>query len=79
MLKDEPSLDLAPIIIDEIVDEIKSTNKNGISVLQVDQNAGMVTRVADKSLVLEVGNIVMEGNIAELMEDDAARKAFIGA
>lgn len=79
LLMDEPSLGLAPIVIDEIVDEIKSINKNGISVLLVEQNAGMVTRVADKSYVLEVGNIVMEGNIAELMADDAVRKAFMGA
>jgi branched-chain amino acid transport system ATP-binding protein len=79
LLMDEPSLGLAPIIIDEIVDEIKRINKKGISVLLVEQNAGMVTRVADKSYVLEVGNIVMEGNIAEIMADDAVRKAFIGA
>jgi branched-chain amino acid transport system ATP-binding protein len=79
LLMDEPSLGLSPIVIDEIVDVIKSINKNGISVLLVEQNAGMVMRVADKSYVLEVGNIVMEGNIAELMTNDAVRKAFLGA
>ncbi|MGD0627554.1 MAG: ABC transporter ATP-binding protein [Thermodesulfobacteriota bacterium] len=79
LLMDEPSLGLAPIVIDEIVDVIKSINENGISVLLVEQNAGMVTRVADKSYVLEVGNIVLEGNIAELMANDAVRKAFLGA
>jgi branched-chain amino acid transport system ATP-binding protein len=79
LLMDEPSLGLAPIVIDEIVDEIININKKGISVLLVEQNAGMVTRVADKSYVLEVGNVVMEGNIAEIMADDAVRKAFIGA
>jgi branched-chain amino acid transport system ATP-binding protein len=79
LLMDEPSLGLAPIIIDEIVDVIKSINENGIGVLLVEQNAGMVTRVAAKSYVLEVGNIVMEGNIAELMANDAVRKAFLGA
>ncbi len=78
LLMDEPSLGLAPIIIDEIVDVIKNINKNGISVLLVEQNAGMVTRVADKSYVLEVGNVVMEGNIAELMTNDTVRKAFLG-
>jgi len=79
LLLDEPSLGLAPIVIDEIVDVIKSINKNGISVLLVEQNAGMITQVADKSYVLEVGNIVMEGNIAELMANDTVRKAFLGA
>jgi branched-chain amino acid transport system ATP-binding protein len=79
LLMDEPSLGLAPIIIDEIVDSIKSINKEGISVLLVEQNAGMVMRVADRSYVLEVGRVAMEGNINELMENDAVRKAFLGA
>jgi branched-chain amino acid transport system ATP-binding protein len=79
LLMDEPSLGLAPIVIDGIVDAIRSINKNGISVLLVEQNAGMVMRVADKSYVLEVGSIAMEGRIAELMADDAVRKAFLGA
>ena len=79
LLMDEPSLGLAPIVIDEIVNTIKSINRNGISVLLVEQNAGMVTQVTDKCYVLEVGKIVMEGNIAELMADDAVRQAFLGA
>lgn len=79
LLMDEPSLGLAPLIIDEIVDVIKNIHRDGISVLLVEQNAGMVTRVAEKSYVLEVGQIVLEGNMRELMENDLVRKAFLGA
>ena len=79
LLIDEPSLGLAPIVIDEIVNIIRDINHKGIGVLLVEQNAGMVTQVADKCYVLEVGKIVMEGNITEILADDAVRQAFLGA
>lgn len=79
LLMDEPSLGLAPLIIDEIVDVIKKIHEDGISVLLVEQNAGMVTRVSDRSYVLEVGEVVVEGKIKDLMENDMVRKAFLGA
>jgi branched-chain amino acid transport system ATP-binding protein len=78
LLLDEPSLGLSPIIIEELADIIKNINKNGISVLLVEQNASLVTAVTDRGYVLEVGRIVLEGNITELMENKLVQRAFIG-
>jgi branched-chain amino acid transport system ATP-binding protein len=78
LLLDEPSLGLSPIIIDELAKIIKDINKNGISVLLVEQNANLVTEVTDKGYVLEVGKVVLEGNIAELMANKLVQKAFVG-
>ena len=75
---DEPSLGLAPIIIDQLADRILDINRSGISVLLVEQNAGLVTRVSQKCYVIEVGKVVLEGNIKELMADDSVRRAFLG-
>lgn len=79
LLMDEPSLGLAPLIINDIVNVIKNINQDGISVLLVEQNAGVVTRVSDKSYVLEVGEIILEGNMKELITNEIVRKAFLGA
>jgi branched-chain amino acid transport system ATP-binding protein len=78
LLMDEPSLGLAPIVIDRLAENINEINKRGISVLLVEQNAGLVTRVAQKCYVIEVGKVVLEGNIKELMSDDSVRRAFLG-
>jgi branched-chain amino acid transport system ATP-binding protein len=78
LLLDEPSLGLSPIIIEELTDIIKDINKNGISVLLVEQNASLVTEVTDRGYVLEVGKIVLEGNITELMANKLVQRAFIG-
>ena len=78
LLLDEPSLGLSPIIIGELVTIIKDINKNGISVVLVEQNASLVTEVTDKGYVMEVGKIVLEGNITELMENKLVQRAFIG-
>ena len=79
LMMDEPSLGLAPLIIDEIVEVIKKIHEDGISVLLVEQNAGMVTRVSDRSYVLEVGEVVLEGKMNDLLGNDLVRKAFLGA
>lgn len=78
LLMDEPSLGLAPLVINQLANVIKDINKSGISVLLVEQNAGLVIKVADKGYVLEVGKVVLEGNIRELMANDLVRKAFLG-
>jgi branched-chain amino acid transport system ATP-binding protein len=78
LLLDEPSLGLSPIIIEELAGIIKDINKKGISVLLVEQNASLVTEVTDRGYVLEVGKIVLEGNITELMENKLVQRAFIG-
>jgi branched-chain amino acid transport system ATP-binding protein len=78
LLLDEPSLGLSPIIIEELANIIKDINKNGISILLVEQNANLVTEVTNKGYVLEVGKVVLEGNITELMANKLVQRAFIG-
>ena len=78
LMMDEPSLGLAPIVIDQLANTVMDINKRGISVLLVEQNAGLVTKVSEKCYVIEVGKIVLEGDIKELMSDDSVRRAFLG-
>jgi branched-chain amino acid transport system ATP-binding protein len=78
LIMDEPSLGLAPIVIDLLAETINNINKIGISVLLVEQNAGLVTRVAQKCYVIEVGRVVLQGNIKDLMSDNSVRRAFLG-
>ena len=79
LLLDEPSLGLAPIVINQLTDVIRDINKSGISVLLVEQNAGLVTKISERGYVLEVGKVVLEGNIKELMTDKLVQRAFLGA
>lgn len=78
LLLDEPSLGLAPIMIEEIAKVIKDIHSSGISVLLVEQNAGLVTQVTDRGYVLEVGKVVLEGNLKELMSNKLVQRAFLG-
>lgn len=78
ILMDEPSVGLAPLVIKELANVIGDINENGISVLLVEQNAGLVTQISDQTYVLEVGKIVLKGDLKELMANDLVRKAFLG-
>jgi branched-chain amino acid transport system ATP-binding protein len=78
LLMDEPSLGLAPIVIDTLADTILEINRRGVSVLLVEQNAGLVSRVAQQCYVIEVGKIVLEGDINQMMSNDLVRRAFLG-
>lgn len=78
LMMDEPSLGLAPVIIDTVASVIKDINASGITILLVEQNAGLVTAVSRKCYVVEVGRIVLEGEISALMADDSVRQAFLG-
>lgn len=78
LMMDEPSLGLAPIVIDQLAVVINDINQRGISVLLVEQNAGLVTKVSQRCYVIEVGRVVLEGNIKELIADDSVRRAFLG-
>jgi branched-chain amino acid transport system ATP-binding protein len=78
LMMDEPSLGLAPLVIDQLADTIRGINKSGISVLLVEQNAGLVTEVSQRCYVIEVGKVVLEGDIKELMANDSVRRAFLG-
>jgi branched-chain amino acid transport system ATP-binding protein len=78
LMMDEPSLGLAPVVIDNLAEAIMDINRSGISVLLVEQNAGLVTRVSRRCYVIEVGRMVLEGEVNDLMADDSVRKAFLG-
>ena len=78
LLMDEPSLGLAPIVIDNLAGTINEINQRGVSVLLVEQNAGLVSRVAQRCYVIEVGKIVLEGEVESLMTNDLVRRAFLG-
>ena len=78
LMMDEPSLGLAPIIIDNLSEAIKEINKSGIGVLLVEQNAGLVMNVSEKCYVIEVGKVVLEGDMKDLMKNDSVKRAFLG-
>jgi len=78
LMMDEPSLGLAPVVIDALAEAIAGINRSGITVLLVEQNAGLVTAVSRKCYVVEVGKVVLQGNISDLMADDSVKRAFLG-
>lgn len=78
MLLDEPSLGLAPLIVQEIFRIITELRKNGTTILLVEQNARAALRVADRGYVLENGHVVMSGKADELTADEELQKAYLG-
>jgi branched-chain amino acid transport system ATP-binding protein len=78
MMLDEPSMGLAPILVEQIFDIIKELNKSGTTILLVEQNAQMALSIAHRAYVLETGRIVTSGTGAELLHNDAVRKAYLG-
>ena len=78
MMLDEPSMGLAPILVDQIFDIIQELHKNGTTILLVEQNARKALQIADRAYVLETGNITLSGTGAELANSDAVRKAYLG-
>ena len=77
LLLDEPSLGLAPIIVEKVVDIIKKIRDNGTSVILVEQNAFMALSIADYAYVLETGRVVLSGNGPDLLKDDNVRKSYL--
>ena len=78
LLLDEPSLGLAPLVVQDIFSIIKEINKQGVTVLLIEQNANMALKVADYAYVLETGNITMSGTGEELLADERVREAYLG-
>ena len=78
ILMDEPSMGLSPILVNEIFDIIQAVSESGTTVLLVEQNAKKALSIADRAYVLETGNIVLEGNAKDLLEDDSIKKAYLG-
>ncbi|MHC1747361.1 MAG: ABC transporter ATP-binding protein [Cellulosilyticaceae bacterium] len=79
VLMDEPSMGLAPILVQEIFEIIKEINSMGTTVLLVEQNANMALQIADRAYVLETGNIILSGEAESLLNNDGVRKAYLGA
>ena len=79
LMLDEPSMGLAPILVEQIFDIIRELHKAGTTILLVEQNAQMALSVADRGYVLETGKIVTTGTGAALLNDDAVKKAYLGA
>lgn len=77
IVMDEPSMGLSPIYVNEIFDIIKEINKDGTTVLLVEQNAKKALSIANKAYVLETGSIVLKGDAKELMNDDSVKKAYL--
>ncbi|MAT42914.1 MAG: ABC transporter ATP-binding protein [Anaerolineaceae bacterium] len=78
LLLDEPSMGLAPIIVEQIFDIIRDINKQGTTILLVEQNAQMALSIADRGYVLETGRVVLEGKADDLMENPVVQEAYLG-
>jgi branched-chain amino acid transport system ATP-binding protein len=78
LLLDEPSLGLAPIVVDELVPLIKNINQEGVTILLVEQNIPLTFRVAERGYALQVGKVVLEGSIEKFKSSDAVMKAYLG-
>lgn len=78
LLLDEPSMGLAPIVVEEIFEIIKNIRKSGTTILLVEQNANAALQIADRGYVVETGSVVLEGLAENLLHDDSVRKAYLG-
>ncbi|WP_228152607.1 MULTISPECIES: ABC transporter ATP-binding protein [Marinobacter] len=78
LLLDEPSMGLAPLIIEEIFDIIKELKEEGITIFLVEQNASQALALADRGYVLETGKVVIEGTGRELLSNEKVREAYLG-
>ncbi len=78
LMLDEPSMGLAPILVEQVFDIIRELHEAGTTILLVEQNARMALSIADRGYVLETGSVVLEGTGAELMQSDAVKKAYLG-
>ena len=78
MMLDEPSMGLAPVLVEEIFEIIHNLHEAGTTILLVEQNARMALSIADRAYVIETGNVTLSGDAKELMNNDSVRKAYLG-
>jgi len=78
LILDEPSMGLAPLVVEEVFEIIKSINKKGTTVLVVEQNANIALSVADYGFVMEVGEIILQNNAKTLLNDQEIKKIYLG-
>jgi branched-chain amino acid transport system ATP-binding protein len=78
LLLDEPSMGLAPIIVQKIFEIVQMISKQGVTILLVEQNAKLALEISDRGYVMESGRITMSGAASELLSSDAVQKAYLG-
>jgi branched-chain amino acid transport system ATP-binding protein len=78
MLMDEPSMGLAPVLVERNFEIIKEVHESGVAILVVEQNANVSLSIADRGYVLSTGRLVLEGKAADLLQDEGLRKAYLG-
>ena len=78
LLMDEPSMGLAPVLVERSFEIIQQVHEAGVAMLVVEQNANMALSIADRGYVLSTGRIVLQGKAADLLEDEGLRKAYLG-
>ena len=78
LLMDEPSMGLAPVLVERSFEIIKQVHESGVAILVVEQNANVSLSIADRGYVLSTGRLVLEGKAADLLEDEGLRKAYLG-
>jgi branched-chain amino acid transport system ATP-binding protein len=78
LMLDEPSLGLAPLIVRQVFDVIRELKESGMTILLVEQRAGLALGAADRGVVLQLGRVVASGSVEELRRDDLLRKAYLG-
>ena len=78
LLLDEPSMGLSPLLVEEIFRIIEEINKQGMSILLVEQNAAMALSIANRAYVLETGTVALEGQAQELLENPQVKTAYLG-
>jgi len=78
LMMDEPSLGLAPLVVQGIFDIIREINRQGVTILLIEQNANMALKIADLAYVLETGTITMQGTGAELLANESVKEAYLG-
>ncbi|WP_428486498.1 ABC transporter ATP-binding protein [Rhodopila sp.] len=78
LLMDEPSMGLAPMVVEQVFETIRTINQQGVTILLVEQNALMALMISDYGYVLESGRIVLNGPAADLIDDDRVRRAYLG-
>jgi branched-chain amino acid transport system ATP-binding protein len=79
LMLDEPSLGLAPLMVEEVMRSIRTFRDSGVTVLLVEQNANLALRLADRAYVMEMGSITMAGSAARLLADEHVRRSYLGA
>ncbi len=78
LLLDEPSMGLAPLLVDKILKTLVDLRENGLTILLVEQNATAALKIADRGYVLETGRMVLQGTAADLLADEEVKRAYLG-